>query len=455
MRLIELWIRFFYILVIIIITISDMRKQTLLSCFLLLICYYAISQNLKGGGESNPDLLTNAESLQNWQKMRFGMFIHWGPVSLRGTEIGWSRGREIPFEEYDNLYKNFNPVKFKAAEWVKLIKEAGMKYLIFVSKHHDGFVMWDSETTDYDIMSTPYNHDVMMDLSRECERQGILFGTYYSICDWRHPDYPVEQNNPVKREDANMEKYIKYMKVQLKELVEKYHTKVLWFDGEWEEPWTHEMGMDLYKYVRSLHDGIIINNRVDKGRHGMEGISLSDKFAGDFATPEQQVGRFDTQTPWESCITICKQWAWKPDDIMKSKEESLLTLIKTVGGDGNLLYNVGPMPDGTIEKRQADRLHEMGDWLNRYGVSIYETRGGPFPPQKWGVTTKKDNLIFLHVLKPAKKITLKDFDNNVKSIYSLSDDKTVEFSIKGNDVIIKLPDINKDEIDFILVMELE
>jgi alpha-L-fucosidase len=328
-----------------------------------------------------------------------------------------------------------------------------MKYLVFVSKHHDGFVMWDSETTDYDIMSTPYHHDIMWDLSRECERQGILFGTYYSICDWRHPDYPVENNNPVRREKASMNNYIKYMKAQLKELVEKYHTKILWFDGEWEEPWTHEMGMDLYKYVRGLDKDIIINNRVDKGRHGMEGVSLSDKFAGDFATPEKQIGRFDNLTPWESCITICQQWAWKPDDKMKSREECLITLIKTVGSDGNLLLNVGPLPDGEIEERQAIRLKEMGNWLDIYGESIYETRGGPITPQLWGVTTQKNNKIFIHVLQPAKNIVLPDFSHEILSIHTFEGKEKIKYQLNNTDVTIELPDIKEDVLDFVLVVK--
>jgi alpha-L-fucosidase len=411
------------------------------------------AQNLKGGGEANPGLVTNSESLENWRDMRFGMFVHWGPVSLKGTEIGWSRGGAVPFEEYDNLYRDFNPQKFNASEWVSLMKDAGMKYLVFVSKHHDGFVMWDSETTDYDIMSTPYHHDIMWDLSRECERQGILFGTYYSICDWRHPDYPVENNNPVRREKASMNNYIKYMKAQLKELVEKYHTKILWFDGEWEEPWTHEMGMDLYKYVRGLDKDIIINNRVDKGRHGMEGVSLSDKFAGDFATPEKQIGRFDNLTPWESCITICQQWAWKPDDKMKSREECLITLIKTVGSDGNLLLNVGPLPDGEIEERQAIRLKEMGNWLDIYGESIYETRGGPITPQLWGVTTQKNNKIFIHVLQPAKNIVLPDFSHEILSIHTFEGKEKIKYQLNNTDVTIELPDIKEDVLDFVLVVK--
>lgn len=432
-----------------------MNKSYIISCILIFTCFNLLGQNLKGGGEKYPDLRTNEASLENWQALRFGMFVHWGPVSLKGTEIGWSRGKPVPFEEYDNLYKQFNPVKFDAAEWVGLMKDAGMKYLIFVSKHHDGFVMWDTETTDYNIMSTPYGKDVLMDLSEECKKQGILFGTYFSICDWRHPDYPVEQNNPQRKEEADMENYIKYMKAQIRELVEKYHTKILWFDGEWEEPWTHDMGMDLYKYVRSLDDEILINNRVDKGRHGMEGISLSDKFAGDFATPEQQVGRFDLLTPWESCITICQQWAWKPDDKMKTKEECLQTLVRTAGGDGNLLFNVGPMPDGRIEERQADRLREMGAWLKDSGASIYATKGGPVPPQEWGVTTSDEKKIYLHIMKPVKEITLSDLPGEVLSIRSMKDGREISYNSEGNDLMIVLPKIKKNIIDYVMEISLK
>ena len=436
-----------------------MNDQPLKSGFEFLLVFFLLSfslvsgQNLTGGGEANPQLLTNQKSLQKWRELRYGMFIHWGPVSLRGTEIGWSRGREVPFEEYDQLYKEFNPEKFDARKWVSLIKKSGMKYLIVVSKHHDGFVMWNSETTDYDIMSTPYGRDVLGELSKECKRQGILFGTYYSICDWHHPDYPVEYNRKEQKKEADMGRYIQYMKAQIKELVEKYHTRILWFDGEWEDPWTHEMGMDLYQFVRTLDDEILINNRVDKGRRGMEGVSESSRFAGDFATPEQQVGRFDTKTPWESCITICTQWAWKPDDILKSKSECIQTLVKTVGGDGNLLLNVGPKPDGTIEKRQADRLLEIGDWLSRYGITIYGTHGGPVPPQKWGVSTQSDNKVYIHVVKMEKQIRIQDLTNQILSVRFFDDPKKPDYRLEKKDLIISLP-VNPDpQIDRILELK--
>lgn len=424
------------------------------SVFFLLSFSIVSGQNLTGGGESNPQLLTNQKSLQKWRELRYGMFIHWGPVSLRGTEIGWSRGREVPFEEYDQLYKNFNPEKFDAREWVSLVRAAGMKYLIIVSKHHDGFVMWDSETTDYDIMSTPFGRDVLGELSKECKRQGILFGTYYSICDWRHPDYPVENNRPERKEKASMERYIRYMKAQLKELVDKYHTKIMWFDGEWEDPWTHEMGMDLYQYVRALDDEILVNNRVDKGRRGMEGVSESSRFAGDFATPEQQVGRFDTKTPWESCITLCTQWAWKPDDILKTKEECIQTLVKTAGGDGNLLLNVGPNPDGTIEKRQADRLLDIGAWLSENGNAIYGTRGGPFPPQKWGVSTQQEGKVYIHMLESESQIMISDFPEKVKSAQLLEDQEPLKFDQDNAELILYLPENPGWHIDMIMELKL-
>jgi alpha-L-fucosidase len=342
---------------------------------------------------------TDKQLLKEFQDMKFGMFVHWGPVSLRGTEIGWSRGSEIPIEEYDNLYKEFNPVKFNAEEWIKILKAAGMKYFVITTRHHDGFSLWPTGYSDYNIASTPYKNDLLMDLKKACDKYGILFGTYYSICDWKDPLYPLgSPAGKTIKETGNMEEFIPVLKGQLKELVEDYNTKVLWFDGEWEEPWTHEMGQDLYQYLKGLNENILINNRVDKGRKGMEGITISNKYAGDFATPEQQIGTYDIENPWESCITICRQWAWKPNDEMKSLEECLFTLLKTVGGGGNLLLNVGPMPDGRIEPRQAERLKEMGVWLGKYGESVYGTTGGPYKPTDWLTSTRKGNAIYITLL---------------------------------------------------------
>jgi alpha-L-fucosidase len=410
-----------------------------------------------GGGEANPDLKTNVASLKEWQDLKFGLFVHWGPVSLRGTEIGWSRGREVPINEYDNLYREFNPLLFDAEEWVSMIKAAGMKYIIITSKHHDGFCIWDSEFTDYDIMSTPFKRDILKELSDECKRQGILFGTYHSIADWHHPHYTTRYGgDPRPVEESNMELYVDYLKNQVKELIEKYDIKILWFDGEWEDAWTHEYGMDLYKYVRGLKDDILINNRIDKGRQGMMGMTKSAKYAGDFSTPEQEIGAFHPDIPWESCITICSQWAWKPNDEMKSLEECIQILARTAGGGGNLLLNVGPMLDGRIEQRQIDRLVQMGDWLGKYGESIYGTRGGPFMPNDWMVSTNKGNQVFIHLFSPPEKeLVLPRLKNTEILSARLLDGEALTFEQTKNEVVIRLPGQLADGINTVIALELD
>ena len=174
-----------------------------------------------------------------------------------------------------------------------------------------------------------------------------------------------------------MDRYRIYLKNQIRELVDGYHSRLLWFDGQWEKSWTHADGMDLYAYARSLNDSLLINNRVDKGLGGPPRPGDVETYAGDFGTPEQEIGALDNVHPWESCITIGTQWSWKPNDSLKTVKECIQILAKTAGGGGNLLLNISPMPDGRFEQRQIDRLAGIGDWLGRYGESIYGTRGGP------------------------------------------------------------------------------
>ena len=246
------------------------------------------------------------------------------------------------------------------------------------------------------------------------------------------------------------------MKVQLKELIENYGPLgIMWFDGEWEDPWTHEMGLDLYDYVRGLQDDIIINNRVDKGRKGMEGITLTDKnYAGDFDTPEQEVGKFQIDRPWETCMTIARQWAWKSNDELKSLDECLKILVETVGGDGNLLLNVGPMPDGRIEGRQVERLQQIGNWLWQNGESIYGARGGPHLPAKWGVSTSKENKIFLHVLTPKKKrLKIDKPQGDIEDCYLLQGGK-VNYKLTKKKVKIDVSTLDLTNFDNIVVLEL-
>ncbi len=326
--------------------------------------------------------------LEWFRNARIGMFIHWGPVILKGTEIGWSRGDQVPTEEYDSLYRRFNPTKFDADAWMKLAKDAGMRYVVPTAKHHDGFCLWPSNQTDYTIAHTPFKRDVMAEIARAAKRHGIAMCSYYSILDWHHPLYGTDSpGGSAPKPHPDMPAYMKYVKAQLTELVQNYGLKMLWFDGQWEAPYTPEMAKDLRDFLRQLKPDLVVNNRVGK--------LAAD---GDYDTPEQVVGGFQRGRAWETCMTLCQQWAWKPNDTLKSFDEVLKILVQTVTGDGNLLLNVGPTPEGEIEPRQAQRLRELGAWLKRYGESVYGTRGGPYMNGPWGGSTCKGKNVYLHLL---------------------------------------------------------
>ncbi len=410
-----------------------------------------------GGGDAHPGLKTNAAALRKWQEMRFGMFIHWGPVTLRGTEIGWSRGPQVPIEEYDGLSREFNPVLFNAKEWIGAAKSAGMKYLVIVSKHHDGFCLWDTKYTGYKITSTPFHRDVLRELSQECTRQGIMFCTYYSILDWHHPDYTTRYGGDTRPVlESGMDRYRSYVKNQIRELVTGYHSKLLWFDGQWEKSWTHKDGMDLYSYARGLSDALLINNRVDKGRKGPGQAADSESYAGDFGTPEQEIGGLDNRHPWESCITIGTQWAWRPNDTLKTLKECIHILAKTAGGGGNLLFNISPMPDGRFEQRQIDRLKGIGKWLEQFGESIYGTRGGPYRSTPWLASTCRGNRIYLHLLIPPKdQVRIPAIPGRTVRSARVLGGGEIRPHMEGESLVIPLPSAPADGNDTVIVLELD
>ena len=384
--------------------------------FILILAYSAFLS-----GQTSP---SKEERLKWWKDARFGMFIHWGPVSIKGTEIGWSRGKEWTIEEYDGLYKLFNPLNFNALAWVKIAKSAGMKYIVITSKHHDGFCMWDTKYTDFNIMNSPFKRDVMKELAEACKKEGIALGFYHSTCDWRNPDFPLTSpGGTVKREVSNLDKYTEYLKNQSVEILKNYGPLlVMWYD--FPQKFDSIRGQGVIDYIQKIQPNILVNNRTGA--------------KGDFDTPEQRVGGFQISRPWETCMTIGRQWAWKPKDEVKSLEQCLHSLIRSAGGDGNLLLNVGPKPDGTIEPLQVERLKEMGLWLSKYGYTIYETRGGPFKPTDWGVSTRKGNKIFLHILKwsgDSPKIIFPDLGVEIKKCSLASGGKVKYRKINGENII--------------------
>ncbi len=363
-------------------------KPMILFLFMF-ICFTTVVLSAQQSAVDKKIIDTHAQSLANWQAMRFGLFIHWGPVSLQGTEIGWSRagerrgykygpGTEVAVDIYDNLYKTFNPTLFNAQEWATIALEAGVKYLVFTSRHHDGFSMFDTKASDYKITSplSPFRRDVVAELAAACHTSELGFGLYYSQPDWHHPDAFTPDRHG---------RYLEYLQTQVRELVSNYgRLDILWFDGL-DRTAADFNAVELNKLARRMQPNLIINNR--------------NGLIEDFDTPEQTIGKFQMERPWESCITICRQWAWKPNDQLKTLAECLRTLIYCAGGDGNLLLNVGPMPDGRIEPRQVERLREMGSWLKKYGQGIYGTRGGPYKPGSWGAATRKGNTVYLFIVQ--------------------------------------------------------
>ncbi len=324
------------------------------------------------------------ERMAWWREARFGMFIHWGLYAIPAGQwkgetnhAEWIRhSAQIPIDEYDKFVGQFNPVQFNADQWVRMAKDAGMKYIVITSKHHDGFCLFDSEHTDYDVMSTPFKRDILKELSRACKKHGIKLCFYHSIMDWHHPDYlPRREWEKRSADGADYPRYIGHMKSQLTELVTRYDPAVLWFDGEWENTWTHEEGLKLYNYVRSLKPDIIINNRVDKGRKGMQGMTEDDSFAGDFGTPEQEVPHTGIRgVDWESCITMNNHWGYNSHDKnFKSTKHLIHQLVDIVSKGGNYLLNIGPTAQGVFPRESIDRLRDMGKWMNVNGEAIYGT----------------------------------------------------------------------------------
>jgi len=353
---------------------------------------------------------------------------------------------------------------------VKTAKAAGMKYIVITSKHHDGFCLFDSAQTDFDVMSTPFKRDIMKELSDACRREGIRMCWYHSIMDWHHPDYlprrDWEKDRPT--EGASFDRYVAYMKAQLSELLTKYgEIGVLWFDGQWEGTWDHKRGEDLYKFVRGIQPGIIVNNRVDKGG-GEFGITR-EGYAGDYGTPEQEIppkGLPDVD--WETCMTMNDHWGFnKADTNFKSTQDLIRKLADIASKGGNFLLNVGPTAEGEIPATSVSRLREIGAWMDRNGDSIYGTKAGPLGLPKWGRCTQKQikgpdgkaaTRLYLHVFEWPRNgmLVVEGVYNEVieASMLAAPGGPTLNVSREGDNLAIAVPIGAPDANDTVVVLDL-
>ncbi|UCG47201.1 MAG: alpha-L-fucosidase [Phycisphaerales bacterium] len=429
-------------------------------------------------GESKRKM-TKDERMAWWREARFGMFIHWGLYAIpagewNGKKIGgigeWiMNNAHIPADEYEKLAARFNPVRFDADKWVRIAKNAAMKYIVITSKHHDGFCLWDSKVSDYDIMDAgPFKRDILKELSEACKKHGIRLCFYHSIMDWHHPDAqrPFYPNyNDTSKSNPRFGLYAEnYMKPQLKELITQYGPLgVMWFDGEWIKDWTEPQGRDLYNYVRQLQPDIIINNRVGKGRKGMEGLSKSDQeYAGDFGTPEQQIpAKGLPGVDWESCMTMNDTWGYKSDDNnWKSSEDLIRKLADIASKGGNFLLNVGPTAEGLIPAPSVERLAAIGEWMKINGQSIHGTTASPLGRVPWGRCTAKPQKLYLHVFEwPGNgKLVVPGLMNRVKraSLLAAGKNRRLPLVVQGpTGVIIGVPDKAPDPINSVILLEID
>ena len=444
----------------------------LIALFILTSCGQDMSIN-----PTPTKTLTKDDRMEWWREARFGMFVHWGLYSVpAGTYKGerikgigeWIMQRaKIPVSEYEKFATDFDPIGFNADEWVRLAKNAGMKYIVITSKHHDGFCLWDSQVTDWDIMdAAPFKRDILKELSQACRKQGVRLCFYHSIMDWHHPDAqaPFYPNyNDRNRSNPDFDRYVEsYLKPQLAELLTNYGPiGVLWFDGEWIKDWTEPRGKDLYRYVSGLQPAIIINNRVGKGRKGMEGLSKSDEYAGDFGTPEQQIPPEGLPgVDWETCMTMNDTWGYKSyDDNWKSSEDLIRKLADIASKGGNFLLNVGPTPEGLIPRPSVQRLEAMNEWMAVNSESIHGTTASPIGRPSWGRCTAKDNRLYLHVFDwPTDgRLTVASVKTQVDRAYLLADKKRTKLPVIPGDgqFTVSVPDKAPDPVDSVIVLVLK
>lgn len=401
---------------------------------------------------------SNIESRHGFQDDKYGLFIHWGLSSVLADGEWVMNVRNIKVDDYTRLLRVFNPVDFDAAKWVSTAKNAGMKYIVFITRHHDGFSNWDTKYSDWKITNTPYGKDVLKMLAEECKKQGIKLGLYYSLLDWYRTDYPWETGRTGKgtgrtgKGDYNS--YLQFMKNQLTELLTNYGDIMsIWFDGHWDQTnmegnadrtsridWKYE---ELYTLIHRIQPKCLIGNNHHLAVIPGEDFQMFERDLPGENKAGMSFQKASTEVPLETCETINGAWGYNiTDRKYKTVTEVIRLLIGAAGRNANLLLNVGPMPNGQIQPEFTDTLAAAGKWLAKNGESVYGTRGGPLSPQEWGVTTQKEKFIYIHLFQtPTDNKILIPGSYKVKNARLLESGTSVAFTESKEGLIINTSNV--------------
>ncbi len=442
-------------------------KRIIPVCLFVLLTGYSMAQTTY---TPSPGNLT---ARKEFQDMKFGMFIHWGASSVLGAGEWVMNQRNIRVPEYTRLLGIFNPQKFDAKKWVETARSAGMNYITFITRHHDGFSNWDTKQADWKITNTPYGKDALKQLADECHKQGIKLFCYYSLLDWYRSDYQYETGRTGKgtgrTEKSNWETYVRFMKAQLTELLTNYgEIAGIWFDGHWDQldndedkslvskvNWHYD---EIYQLIHRLQPNCLISNN-----HHLMPIPGEDFQAFEKDLPGHNTTGFGgasvSELPLETCETINDSWGFNiTDRNYKSVKALVRYLVKAAGNNANFLLNVGPMPDGSIQPEFTDTLKKVGEWMSRYGTTIYGTRGGAVPPKNWGVVTMKDKTLYMHILdKPEHPsfVFIPELNKTIAKAFLFKEQKEVRFKQQPEGTFIYLDDITLDNVDTIIQLELK
>ena len=450
-------------------SINKLKMKRLTFLFVTLLFLYANAKS-----QTYTPTAENLKAREVFSDDRFGLFIHWGPFSIPGAGEWVMNNRNITVANYRRLMDFFNPIDFDAAAWVSMAKSAGMKYITLITRHHDGFSMWDTKYSDFNIMHTPYKKDIVKLMADECHKQGIQLFLYYSLLDWTREDYPHETGrtgqHTGRKGKGDYASYLQFMKNQLTELLTNYGTVGgIWFDGYWDQ--TPPEGAadrtpridwhldEIYSLIHKLQPQCLIGNNHHLIPFPGEDFQMFEKDLPGENKSGLSFQKASERLPLETCETMNNSWGFNiTDTTYKSVKELIHYLVNAAGRNANFLLNVGPMPNGKIQPEFTDTLKEIGKWLQVNGKTIYDTKGNIIVPQKWGVITEDDKKLYVHILnKPINEtyIFVPGLEEKIIDAAVLDDRSKIKFKKLPEGCFIYLDRVKTSDVNTIIQLKIQ